>query len=206
MNQNYKNISEEEIISMLGEADENVNNVIYAKYSYLIDAIIKKHHRLIKMYEVDKEELACEASYAFSNGIHNFQVGKNASLKTFLALCVERRIMKIINRYSTNKIRLNKVNLSLDYTSELGRDLKDILTDGKEPLSDLTSIETYNEVMTAAEKKLSEFEYEVFLYMINNTDYQHIAKVLDKEPKQIDNTIQRIKLKMRKAIEKSSCK
>lgn len=206
MNQNYKDITDSEIISMLGEADENVNNVIYAKYNYLIDTLIKKHYRLINMYQVDKDELLCEASYGFSDGIHSFQIGKNTSLKTFLSICIERRILKIINRYSTNKIKMEKSNLSLDYSSEMGRDLKDILTDGKDPLSDLTSIETYNEVVDMAKDKLSDFEYEVFLYMIYNTNYKDIASALNKTPKQIDNTIQRIKLKMRKALDKSSCK
>ncbi len=206
MNQQYEDISEGEIISMLGEADENVSNVIYAKYHYLIDAIIKKHYRIIRMYQIDKEELLCEASYGFSDGIHSFQVGKNASLKTFLSICIERRVLKIIAKYSTNKNRLEKNHLSLNYTNEMGKDLQESLTDGTDPLSNLTSIETYNEVVDVAKKCLSNFEYEVFIYMINSTNYKTIAKALDKTPKQIDNTIQRIKAKMRQALDKSSCK
>ena len=37
--------------------------------------------------------------------------------------------------------------------------------------------------------------------MLNEVSYQEIAKILEKTPKQIDNTIQRIKLKMRKILD-----
>lgn len=201
MNQKYEDITENEIISLLGENDENVNNVIYAKYHYLIDAIIRKHYRIINLYQIDRDELLCEASYGFSDGIHCFQIGKNASLKTFLSICIERRVLKIIHKYSTNKVKMEKSNLSLDYPNEIGKDLQDVLTDGKDPLSDLTSVETYNEVVDIAKNNLSDFEYEVFIYMINGTNYKAIAKALDKTPKQIDNSIQRIKSKMREALD-----
>ena len=42
--------------------------------------------------------------------------------------------------------------------------------------------------------------------MINGNDYKTIAKALDKTPKQIDNSMQRIKNKMRQAMAKTSCK
>ncbi len=206
MKQAFEDISDNEIISMLGEADENVNNVIYAKYSYLIDVIINKYQRVIRMFQIDQDELLCEASYGFSDGIHSFVIGKNASLKTFLSICIERRVFKLIQKYSTDKVRKDKSNLSLEYRNEIGKELQEILTDGNDPLNALTSIETYNEVVELAKKNLSSFEYEVFIYMINGNDYKTIAKVLDKTPKQIDNSMQRIKNKMRQAMAKTSCK
>ena len=36
--------------------------------------------------------------------------------------------------------------------------------------------------------------------MLNNLDYTEIALLLDKKPKQIDNTIQRIKQKAKKIL------
>ena len=94
MKQAFEDISDNEIISMLGEADENVNNVIYAKYSYLIDVIINKYQRVIRMFQIDQDELLCEASYGFSDGIHSFVIGKNASLKTFLSSYWDIRLVK----------------------------------------------------------------------------------------------------------------
>ena len=49
-------------------------------------------------------------------------------------------------------------------------------------------------------EQLSDSEYEVFNYVINDFDYQTIALIINKSPKQIDNTIQRIKHKIRDII------
>ena len=53
-----------------------------------------------------------------------------------------------------------------------------------------------------AKNNLSEFEYTVFNYMVNNFSYNEIAKIMGKSPKQIDNAIKRIKIKMKDLIEK----
>ena len=44
---------------------------------------------------------------------------------------------------------------------------------------------------------LSPFEKDVYKLVINGFGYQDIAKILNKEPKQIDNTIQRIRNKIK---------
>ena len=48
---------------------------------------------------------------------------------------------------------------------------------------------------------LSESEYEVFKLMLMNKNYLEISDILDKSPKQIDNTMQRIKSKIKKILE-----
>ena len=62
--------------------------------------------------------------------------------------------------------------------------------------------ENSNKIYLLAIKNLSEFEYTVFNYMVNSFSYNEIARMMDKSPKQIDNAIKRIKLKMKELIEK----
>ena len=66
----------------------------------------------------------------------------------------------------------------------------------------LVDEETYREVYALAKNNLSNFEYTVFNYMVNNFSYNEIATILGKTPKQIDNAIQRIKTKMKDLMEK----
>lgn len=201
----YKNISDNEIISMLGEADENINNIIYAKYSYLIDSLIKKYQNFVITLHIDKDELYSEASLAFSDGIRKFNIDKNASLKTFLTVCIERKIINIIHKNTTKKYQKERLFLSLDYLNEYGVNLYNYFSKDDDPLKDLTEIETYDEIIGFAKNNLSSLEYEVFLYRVSNVSYKTIASLLDKTPKQIDNTLQRIKMKM-EIIMKKYCK
>lgn len=199
-------ISDSELISMLPEDEEHIKDVIYEEYGYLIDVILHKYNKQIRILQIDDQDIYCEASYGFSDGINSFIDDKNTSLKTFLSLCIERRVIKYIAKCSTQKSQTLKDALSLDYSvGENNTPLIEIISDENKfnPLNNLTSFETYDEIINLAKEHLSEFEYLVFTYMINEKSYQQIAMALEKTPKQIDNTIQRIKLKMRKLIEDS---
>ena len=62
---NNLEIDENELLSLLAEEDENVKNIIYENYGYLIDVIVKKYLNVIKMFQIDEQEIRCEASYGF---------------------------------------------------------------------------------------------------------------------------------------------
>lgn len=196
-------VDENEIISLLGTNDEEIKDLIYAKYGYIIDILLKKYRRIIKALQIDMQELRCEAYYGFSDGINSYSDNKNASLRTFLTICIERRITKYIKKHSTKKSMFQKESLSLEMDSEYGLPLLDALSDDNKynPLYSLTSNETVLEIIEVIKDKLSDFEYQVFTYMLKDLSYKQIAVLMDKNPKQIDNTIQRIKLKLRKALD-----
>mgnify|MGYP004418855995 CR=1 FL=1 len=67
-------------------------------------------------------------------------------------------------------------------------------------LNNIEEEEHYQELLSKIKESLSDFESQVFELMINNFSYIEIAELLEKEPKQIDNTIQRIKTKVKKII------
>lgn len=202
----YDNIDENELASLLCENDENVKNVIFEKYSYIIDILIKKYSHLISALQIDEDEIRCEASYGFSDGINSYKDNKNTLLRTFLTICIERRIRKYLNKFTTQKYKLLNETLSLNnIATESGVELINLISaDNKfDPLDNLTSLETMKEIIMLAKDNLSSFEYQVFSLMINGSSYIEIAKSLNKTPKQIDNTIQRIKTKMRKLLAKN---
>ena len=197
------NITDEELVYLMQEEPENAKDIIFEKYSYLIDIYIKKYARVISMFQIDEQELRSEALLGFSDGIKSYNAEKDASIKTFLSLCIHRRVIRFIEQYTRPKYQVINDALSLDYVKDDETSpLMDIISDDNKfnPLEELSTLETIDEILSGAKKELSEFEYEVFSHMLNGDDYNKIAKKLDKTPKQIDNTIQRIKIKMRKII------
>lgn len=201
----YNEIDEMDLITLLDENDENVRNIIYDKYAYLVDILIKKYQRAIRYYKINYEEIKCEALYAFSDGIHSFTSDKYASLKTFLYVCIERRLLKYIRHAMSGKQQVINESLSIDFLiSDDNITPKGLLSDDNKtnPLHNLMEKENSNKIYLLAKKNLSEFEYTVFNYMVNSFSYNEIARMMDKSPKQIDNAIKRIKLKMKELIEK----
>ena len=198
------NMSDEELIYLMHEEPESAKDIIFDKYNYLIDIYIKKYARVIHVLQIDEQELRGEALLGFSDGIKSYNQDKDASLSTFLSLCIHRRIRKYIEKQARQKYKVINEALSLDYVKDGETSpLMDILSDDNKfnPLEKLTISETTNEIIEGAKKELSAFEFEVFSYMLQGEKYQSIAAKLNKTPKQIDNTIQRIKLKMHKIID-----
>ena len=202
---NYNDIDEQEIISLMNEDDENIRNIIYEKYSFLVDVILNKYQNPIKYSKINIQDVRCEALYGFSDGINSFSNEKDTSLKTFLYLCIERRVLNCIRNNMSNKIKILKDSLSLEYSSDNDKlSLSELIGDDNKfnPLNNIVDKETYKEIYLIAKNNLSNFEFTVFNYMINNFSYIEIASLLNKSPKQIDNAMQRIKGKMKTLIEK----
>ena len=60
------------------------------------------------------------------------------------------------------------------------------------------------ELIEKIKKRLTEFESQVFDLLIAYFSYREIAEMLDKDKKQIDNAIQRIKAKAKEEIRANS--
>ena len=56
------------------------------------------------------------------------------------------------------------------------------------------------EILNKLNEQLTDMEKQVFELKKNYFNYKEIADILDKEPKVIDNTIQRIKTKLKKIM------
>ena len=59
-------------------------------------------------------------------------------------------------------------------------------------------------MLTQIRSTLTEFELQVFDLMVSSFTYREIADMLDRDKKQIDNAIQRIKTKVREKLKEMS--
>lgn len=196
----YPDYSDSELYSMVCEASEEAKELIYNKYKYVIDVLIKKYLYAAKKLGIEYNDLYQEGLVGFADGLNRFDESKKVQLSTFLSICVERRLQNAVLKAGRLKNKVLLESLSLDHT--YGEDpipLREMIEDQKnsDPLQGITKQEEYDELLTCIKKELSSQEYEVFNLMIHGLRYQDIALVLSKTPKQIDNTMQRIKNKIR---------
>lgn len=200
----YKEYSDNELCSMICESSEDAKDILFKKYKYIIDIVIKKYIMSSLKLGIEYSDLYQEALVGFTDAINTFDENKDASLKTFITLCVDRRLQTSLIRARTKKNELLLQSLSLDYQkNEEELPLKEILSDNSknDPLHNITVDEDYKELLNKIKKNLSESEYEVFKLMLMNKNYLEISDILNKRPKQIDNTMQRIKSKIKKILE-----
>ncbi len=193
-------INDSELIMLYREDDENAKNLAFYKYKFIIDILIRKYQSYLKKLNVDFQEVYSECTIGFSDALRNYQDEKESSLATFITLCVERRILGLIRKYNRDKYKNLNNTYSLDFEiNNDGANLLDILSDEGEfdPLNSITETETYRELVAKIKDRLTTREYEVFCLMSRGLNYKEIAEILKATPKQIDNTMQRIKNKIR---------
>ena len=193
----YNDIDDYELISLLPENPDEIKSIIYEKYKYIVDIIIKKYSKAIKTFQVDEMEVRQEALYGLNDGINSYVDDKNASLKTFLSLCISRRVYKYITKWTSKKNLIINEAISLDEENEYNNSLINLISDNSDPLKDITSNETINEILSLAKKELSAVEYKVFMYRINDISCEEIAKKMDFSLKQVYNALARIKAKLK---------
>lgn len=200
---NYSEYSDEELYSLICEDSSEAKDIFYAKYKYLIDILMHKYAYAALRLGVEYSDLYQEALLAFSDALVSYRDDQNASLPTFISLCVNRRLQKVIVKAGRPKNKILVDSLSLDQTYDGFDDpLKEMISDGRknDPLQTIAIHEENDELSSKIKEILSKNELEVYTLMIHGLKYNEIADVLGKSPKQIDNTMQRIRNKVRELL------
>ncbi len=199
----YSDYNDEELILMIRENSEEAKDILYDKYKYIIDIEVKKYSTIASILGYDFNDLYQDALVGFSNALASYRDDKEASLPSFITLCVDRKLQYAIRSINNQKSRLQSESLSLEHVYENAKvPLMDSISDNSanDPLLKMMNRENYKELNEKIKEMLSSNEYEVYGYMIKGLKYNEIALLLNKEPKQIDNTMQRIKNKIKEII------
>lgn len=120
----------------------------------------------------------------------------------FVKLCIKRQIFDAIKKTQSKKNKALNESVSLVGVSETGDEISklDIIADRTaicDPLEIFIDKEKFNEKMNLCERELSGFEKNVLSHYLAGEKQSEIAKNLDKNVKSIDNTLQRIKNKLK---------
>ena len=195
---NYRTISDDELVMKVKE-DESASNIIYQKYKYIIDMLIKKYTKFALDVGLDIIDLKQEALLGLSIAINQYQNDKY-SLKKFIYTCIERRLIKAIKIAGSNKNKVLNEALSFEYLYKYTeKKLEEYISDNNEnnPLKQLVDKE---KAINLKNRRLSYFEQSVLYLLANGLNNKQIAHILKKDNKAIHNTIQRLKIKVQNIV------
>lgn len=188
-----------ELINMVCENSEEASDLLYEKYNYIVDIIYNKYKKSAYFLSVDLTELRQEAMVGFSDALVNYNQDKDASLSTFISLCVERRVRNYVRKADTIKNRMLKEAYSLDssFVSD-STPLKEFIGDtSSDPQITVEDKENVIVLKEKIDELLSPSEKEVYELLINDFSYDDIASILNKTPKQVYNTVGRLRAKIK---------
>lgn len=196
----YRDLNDYELISYVNENDEDARNIILKKYEPLISSIVSRMMKSCPYVGLDRSDLMQEGLIGLNHAMDYFNDQKDISFYTYAKTCIERKLISAIIASKRLKHRPLNDSVSIDSDEEDSvpdRFLKDNSGNPEEILLDEAKTEFLKKEIR---ESLTDFELQVFELMISSFNYREIAEVLEKDRKQIDNAIQRIKTKVKEKL------
>lgn len=200
---NYRDYNDNELVNYVSENNEEAIEIIYKKYKPLINKIATK---LYKKYctntSLEVSDLEQEGLIALNSAMNHYKENKDTLFYTYAKTCIERKIISTVIRANRQKQKILNDSLSYELDINDGTSLQSLLKDvTTNPENILIDMENSSELMDEIENTLTPFEQQVLQLKLDGFEYKEIAEIIDKEPKSIDNALNRIKTKIKKILE-----
>lgn len=208
MNNNYNNMSDDELLELINKKETDALDFLICKYKDLVNSKVNKYF----IIGAEKEDIVQEGLIGLYKAIKDYKPDKQNSFKSFANLCIERQLITAIKSSNRQKHMPLNSYLSLNMTAFENEDgnndtqIVDVLENTviEDPLDTITKKEYFSSVENVIDSSLSDFEKKVLNRYVQGESYVKIAERLDAPVKSVDNAIQRIRKKTAKNIQAES--
>ena len=183
---NYDKFSVRELIIASRERDDSAFAELVKRYTPLMNKVIA----LLGESAMSFDDLFAEATVALHTALLRYDLDQDAvTFGLFARICIQHRLIDILRR-EENRPEVCDV------------DVDNIISED-EPLEDIVARERTLELLSGAQKALSEYEYKVLLLHIQGYKTAAIASMLSRSAKSVDNAKSRIFRRLRQIYGKA---
>lgn len=203
--QNYELMTDEQLIRKLRNGESAITDYIMNKYKYLV----RRKAKAMYLLGGENDDLIQEGMIGLFKAIRDYDLEQEVSFYSFAELCISRQL------YSAIKASQRKKHMPLNSYVSIYDNEDPVKEEKQQPLVETIQAHKDNnpeeiflnkEYMEKMQKqlqgKLSDLESRVLYLHLLGEDYKTIAGLLNKSPKSIDNTLQRIKNKITALVKK----
>ena len=188
-------MTDEELVFLSRNGSEKAENELLERYK---DTVMK----ISRGYFIiggELEDIVQEGMIGLYKAIKNFKTDKNATFKTFAITCIKHQIQTAIKKANTKKNLPLSNSVSLQSFSENEEEefLPVNLIFQVSPDEKIIGRENYKDLIETIKQTLSKKEFEVLKYYLRGYSYKEIAEFLGLNQKSIDNSLSRIKNKLK---------
>ncbi|MDE6622128.1 MAG: RNA polymerase sporulation sigma factor SigH [Lachnospiraceae bacterium] len=202
----YEGFTDEELIDKLRSGERQITDYIMDKYKNLV----RKKAKSMYILGADNEDLIQEGMIGLFKAVRDYDAGRDASFYTFADLCISRQMYKAVQ--ASRREKHTPLNTYISIYADMAEtesdgnstELVNVIASAVETNPEQLMIDKENvaDIEAIIEKELSSFEKQVLDLYITGMSYSQIAKVLSRDEKSTDNALQRLKSKLRKAVNK----
>lgn len=198
-------LNHEQLVSTARKGDKIALDKLMQEFKPLVKAKAKAYF----LIGGDLEDLIQEGMIGLYKAVLDFDASKTVSFAAFASLCVVRQIQTAIKTAGRQKHMPLNTSLSLhneiplnDSSTNEQETYLDKLPDNKinDPEALFLGREAYNDIDDFIRQNLSPLEYNVLMLHMEGKPHSDIADILSKNKKAIDNTLQRIRKKIKNLL------
>ena len=178
------------LIQEIKDGNGDAFRILAERYNYIISGNISKFYPSFRCNS-DREDLYQECRIVLYKAAKFYDLMKNAKFSTYANICVKNYLVSLRRKYGSGKRQCDIVPLDEILENEHGK------CDRYFAFNDFHSFFETIETLKISFCELSAFERNVLMMYIENKSYKHIAQILNKSVKSIDNAICRIKSKLK---------
>jgi RNA polymerase sporulation-specific sigma factor len=195
----YGDLNDENLISLIRGGDNAALDYLLEKYKGLVKVTARPYF----IIGADREDIIQEGMIGLYKAVRDFEPSKNVTFESFAVLCVTRQMITAIK--SAGRKKHSPLNSSVSLSQNIGGEdysFMELLpqTAAQSPEDLLITKETKNFIEAQIEENLSGMESNVLRLFLLGKSYAEIAKVITKDEKSIDNSLQRARRKIGKVL------
>ena len=204
----YEGLTDEELIDRQRSGERQIMDYIMDKYKDLVRKKAKPMH----IFGADNDDLIQEGMIGLFKAVRDYDPGRDASFYTFADLCISRQMYKAVQ--ASRREKHTPLNTYVSLYADMAEaendgnstELVNVIASAVETNPEQLMIDRENvaDIEAIIEKELSSVEKQVLDLYITGMSYSQIAGVLSRDAKSTDNALQRLKAKLRKAVDKKS--
>ena len=183
----YASLSDEALAALAQTGDQKAVAALIDRYRPLVSAVAARYFAA----SMEADDIAQEGLIGLLSAVYSFSPGKNASFKTYCAVCAVNAIRTAVKADAGRKHAPLHSSVPLE-DAELAEDL----SPEQIVLSDERAVFINRFIGT----RLSPLEQAVLKQHLNGADYRTAAAALGITEKAVDNALQRARSKLAKAL------
>jgi RNA polymerase sporulation-specific sigma factor len=196
-----QDVKEIELIERIKANDEESLQELISAYQRIIWSIIYKCVHFPIPHDLDKQDLYQEALIGLMNAIKHHDPRFEVQFSSFASKCIENEVRSYLRKHrSQNRQMLNQaVSLDMHVSEDENLTLLDTISCSTKEFDPVfkSDIAWVKDQIPSIREHLSDTEWNVFQNYHLGYTYREIGKQFDLTDKDVDNTIQKIKKKIR---------
>lgn len=186
----WDHLTDEQLIENINAGEKGCMDVLIERYK----RHVRNQARPLYLIGGDSDDLIQEGMLGLFKAIRDYRPEKSDSFEAFAILCISRQLYSAIQ--AAGRLKHAPLNSYVELSPELGESADGLK--GRSPEELLIDQENIRSLREEILKVATPLEQEILSAYLNGQSYTEIAQRLKKDPKSIDNALQRIRRKLRK--------